>query len=92
MGVPITIESLNLGANQEASFASSWQGYDQGLAHSRKSVPVRKYPCSLLALIVTLPTASTLPPLETIELPELRGKGQASNDSSWQGYDQGPAF
>lgn len=25
-----TIESPNLGANQEAGFASSWQGYDQG--------------------------------------------------------------
>jgi hypothetical protein len=32
-----TIESPNLGANQEAGFASSWQGSDQGPTEVNRS-------------------------------------------------------
>jgi len=35
-GVSKTIEYPSLDANQEASIASSWQGYDQGLANNCK--------------------------------------------------------
>ncbi len=45
-------------------------------------------PVDKVALIVTLPTASTLPLLKTPGLPESRWRSQASGDSSWQGYDQ----